>query len=291
MSIVLETEVARAEVLPESGGRVQHLVDRRTGRELLYVRPAGEGPDFGSATTGGWDVLFPNDEAWRGHPDHGRAWNAPFTVEEADGSGCRLSLSLDAPTASVIRTFTMLEPPRAGLREELRIHANADVGPCLVAPHPALAVGVGWRIELPSSARNVEADRDYPGRFRPEQPLGNPEWATASVVPDVHPSIVEVLYVEGVAEGSVVSADGRAGTLVRWDVRSLPHLWICVLTGVYEDGPPAMMLLEPATSRPYRLDEAIAAGRFVALRAGESWETTVEVESLDRTTLTASDDR
>jgi hypothetical protein len=42
------------------------------------------------------------------------------------------------------------------------------------------------------------------------------------------------------------------------------------------------VLLEPATSRPYRLDEAIGAGRFTSLATGETWQATVEVESLDR---------
>jgi hypothetical protein len=280
MAIVLESDVARATVLPDSGGRVQHLLDRRSGRELLYVRRGGDGTDFGSATTGGWDVLFPNDEAWRGHPDHGRAWNAAFTVEEADRSGCRLSLSLDAPRARLTRTFNLLDPPRAGLREELRVHAEGDVGPCLIAPHPALAAETGWRIELPAQAGHITADRDYPGRFRPEETLGEQGWASASIVPDTQPSVVEVLYVEGVSEGAIVSTDGRSRTRVRWDPRSLPHLWICVLTGVYE-GPPAMVLLEPATSRPYRLDEAIADGQFASLQAGDRWEAEVEMESLD----------
>jgi hypothetical protein len=132
----------------------------------------GEGEDFGSATTGGWDVLFPNDEAWRGHPDHGRLWNTRFTVESIGPEACTLSLELDEPPASITRTFTMLDPPRAGLREQLLITALADVGPCLVASHPALAAEVGWRIELPPEASDVAVDRDYPGRFRPEQELG-----------------------------------------------------------------------------------------------------------------------
>jgi hypothetical protein len=279
VSIVLQTEVARAVIFPGTGGRVQHLVDRRSERELLYVRPAGEGADFACATTGGWDLLFPNDEAWRGHPDHGRVWNAAFVVEEAGPTACRLSVSLDAPAARVTRSFSMLEPPRAGLREELLIRAEADLGPCLIAPHPALAANTGWRLQLPPGMTEVSTDRDYPGRFRPEQTL---EWADASTVPGIQPALVEVLYVDGVSEGRVAAPDGRSCTLVRWDARSLPHLWICTLTGVYADGPPAMVLLEPATSRPYRLDEAIGAGRFTSLTAGETWQTTVEVESLDR---------
>jgi hypothetical protein len=281
MSIVLETDVARAVILPESGGRVQHLVDRRTERELLYVRPAGEQADFASATTGGWDLLFPNDEAWRGHPDHGRVWNAAFMVEEMDRGACRLSTALDAPAAHVTRSFTMLDPPRAGLREEVRIHAEAELGPCLIAPHPALAADVGWRIELPREVAEVSADRDYPGRFLPGQALGHHESAEALTVPGIQPALVEVLYVEAVSEGRIASPDGSSCTLVRWDARSLPHLWICTLVGIYQDGPPAMVLLEPATSRPYRLDEAIGAGRFTSLTTGETWQTTVEVESLD----------
>ena len=72
VSLVLENE-ACAEILPSIGARVQQVTDRRAGRDLLFAVAAADpaSDDFLTATTGGWDLLFPNDNPWRGHPDHG----------------------------------------------------------------------------------------------------------------------------------------------------------------------------------------------------------------------------
>jgi hypothetical protein len=279
--LVLEGALTRAAILPAAGARVQQVEDRRTGRSLLYARrPEQEGADdYLTATTGGWDLLFPNDETWRGHPDHGRAWNAPFEVGGRDANSAELVLELDAPRATVTRTYSLLPPPRSGLREEVRIDAGADTGPCLVASHPMLAVEPGWRIELAAEARELAADADYPGRFGPGQALGPAEWAVASVVPSPSPMVVEVLYVEGIADAAVASPDGRARTRVAWTADRLPYLWICVITGRFGDD--GFVILEPSAARPYRLDEAMTAGAIVELRRGQSWTGAVELESLD----------
>jgi hypothetical protein len=271
------------EIVPEAGGRIQSVVDRRSDRELLYQRNPSPGDDFLAATTGGWDVLFPNDEPWRGHPDHGRLWTAAFAVVSQE-AGAELRAVLDDLAVEVTRRTTLLPSPRVGVREEVTISARQDTGPFLVAPHPMLAVEAGWTIDLDDGARNVAADADFPGRFRPGRVLDADAWAEAAVVPPGSPTVVEVVYVDGVGSGEVASPDGSGRTRVGWDSRALPYLWICTIVGLAGHRP--FVLLEPSTSRPYRLDEAIAAGTAVSLGAGERWSGWTEVESLD----VASDD-
>ncbi len=281
MSLEVASEHIRVEIVPAEGGRIQQLLDRRSARELLYQRPPQSGPrdDYLTATTGGWDVLFPNDEPWRGHPDHGRLWTAPFTCVSQWADGVELRAALSDPAVDVTRRIALLDPPRVGVREEVTVLARADTGPFLVAPHPMLAVGTGWTIELGGARRNVMADADFPGRFRPNQSLGEDEWREASVVPPRSPTVVEVLYADGVENGEVVSPEGSCRTRVAWDAQRLPHLWICTIAGLAAHG--SFVILEPCTSRPYRLSEAIAADNAVSLPAGRRWSAWTEVESLD----------
>jgi hypothetical protein len=281
VALVLENELVRVTILPERGGRIQQVEDRRTGRRLLDERsPASPGSaDYLDAITGGWDLLFPNDEPWRGHPDHGRVWQASFEVRDCTQESCDLEARLEHPDAIVSRRSSLLAPPRCGVREEIEIAARADTGPFLVAPHPILACAEGWTVELPDGASEIAADASYPGRFEPGQALDEGEWTTASRVPAAAPALVEVLYVDGVDSAAVASPDGTAKTRVRWDAANLPHLWICFVTGYFDDE--SLLLLEPCTSRPFRLDEAIAAGSDISLDGGRAWSGWVELESLD----------
>ena len=283
MALELATDDLHVEILPGAGGRIQRVRDRRFDRELLYQRPVplpqGPSDDYLAATTGGWDVLFPNDEPWRGHPDHGRLWTTPMTAVAQRPTAIELRAVLLDPAVDMARRVMLLDPPRVGVREELTILAREDSDPFLVAPHPMLAVEAGWTIQLGSAPRDVAADVDFPGRFQPGQSLGEGEWREASVVPPDSPSVVEVLYVDGVQSGELASPDGSRRTRVSWDAHWLPHLWICTITGLAEHG--SFVLLEPCTSRPYRLDEAIRAGTAVSLRAGTRWSAWTEVESLD----------
>jgi hypothetical protein len=88
-----------------------------------------------------------------------------------------------------------------------------------------------------------------------------------------------VLYVDGAAEAVVRSPDGRCATRVAWDPQTLPSLWIVVVSG--DAGIDLALLFEPCTSRPYRMEDAIAEGTARSLAAGESLTAWCEVESLD----------
>ncbi len=279
MTLVLENEACRAEILPSIGARVQQVTDRRAGRDLLFAVSAADpvSDDFLTATTGGWDLMFPNDDPWRGHPDHGRAWNVPYTVRASVQGSAELTLDLPLPPVTITRAYELLAPPRCGLREEIRIEAAGDTGPFLVAPHPMLAVEEGWRVRLPEGAHDIAADAVLPGRFEAGQALSDAEWTRAATVPPGAEELVEVLYVAGVTSGGVADPVTGHEVEVRWGA-TLPNLWICTVAGHL--GPVVCLLLEPCTARPYRLDESIAAERAVSLSEGEAWTGWIELESV-----------
>jgi hypothetical protein len=279
MTLVLESPLARAEILPELGGRMQHLVDGASGRELLYQREPTGPPEAGflESSTGGWDEMFPNDEPWNGHPDHGRVWSAVFEVLEQRQGSCVLAAEIEEPAVRIERRYVLLGEPRRGLRSILTITARRDTGPFLWAAHPMLAVAPGWSVEGLHDVP-LEVDEILAGRLAPGVLSAGARWA-ALTVPEVGLGLVEVLYARGVSAAGVVSPEGRSRTRLEWEAGFLPWLWVCTVSG--EVGIDLCVVLEPCTSAPYRLADAIRAGTAGELSAGEQVEWWIEIESLD----------
>jgi hypothetical protein len=279
----LSAEEATAAVVPKEGGRVQHLVDRRSGRELLLQRSAPEGPrvDFLASCTGGWDELFPNDSEWGGYPDHGVLWTTAFAALADRGErAVTLQATIPRPPVEIVRRLELLDEPRRGLRAETSVRATAAAGPFLWAAHPMLRVEPGWRIELPDGARDFAADTQLHGRFEPGEVLGPERWSEiGATIPAPQDRVCDVVYVDGVSEAVVRSPNGDRATRVSWDASFLSHLWVVTITGCF--GLDHCLLIEPCTTRPYRLEEAVPAGSAVSMSAGDTVEWWIEIESLD----------
>jgi hypothetical protein len=124
----------------------------------------------------------------------------------------------------------------------------------------------------------LEADDQLSGRFRPGQ-LSDTDRTLALTVPAPGEGWVELLYANGLAEAIVTSSDGASRTRVAWDNAFFPHLWICTVSGMF--GWDLAFLFCPASSRPFRLEDADAAGTAVSIPTNESRTWWTEVESLD----------
>lgn len=276
--LALENGLVRAEIISEQGARVRSLQDLRTERELLYRRrpELWEPDDYVSTLAGGWDQMFPNDDPWRGFPVHGSLWSSRFHADSATTRAATLTCALREPAVLVEHRYELLEAPRRGLRLTTKVQATADVQPFLWATHPMLAVEAGWRIDVGNAS--LDADSADPGRVAPGA-LSASARDTVLVVPTGGQGWQEVLYGPAGGAASVVSLDRQAGTQVTWDAAFFRHLWIVNLSGFASVD--LALVLEPCTTRPYRLDEAIAGGTAVALEAGEERTFWSEVESLD----------
>jgi hypothetical protein len=276
--LILQDERTRVEIVPRQGARVRSLRDLHSGRELLYRRP-GETWDPGDYTAtlaGGWDQMFPNDDPWQDFPVHGSLWPTGFAVAGASMRRATLRCRLGAPAVEVEHRYDLLEPPRVGLRLTTTVHATAAVGPFLWATHPMLAVAPGWQIDVGDVP--LEADGCDPGRATPG--LLSPTCrATVLGVPEGGLGWQEVLYAPATGTAAVTSPDGRRGTRISWDVAFFRHLWVVTLSGFASAN--LALVLEPCTTRPYRLDEAIAAGEAATLATGAELTFWSEVESLD----------
>jgi hypothetical protein len=90
--VTLENEHLSLEILPDCGGKIRSIVNRRTGRDWLWHNPhiAQVVPEYGQPyvmdlDTGGWDELFPSVlpgafADGTSVPDHGDLVGLPWRV-------------------------------------------------------------------------------------------------------------------------------------------------------------------------------------------------------------------
>jgi galactose mutarotase-like enzyme len=153
-------------VVPDVGGRVVSLVDRRTGREwLTQGEPpnpgtletwAAEGAVFGGRESFGWDECLPTvtggpdplDPAGPRLRDHGDQWGRRCAVRIDPVSG-GLATTWDSPRwpMALERRMTPAGDGSIGVDYELASRSDRPL-PVLWSAHPALRVEPGTRVGL-----------------------------------------------------------------------------------------------------------------------------------------------
>ena len=94
-AIEMENELLRLVVLPEAGAKVWQIHYKPLGADLLWNHPSlapsrqALYASYDDTWSGGWDELFPNDEAGQllGYnlPDHGELWTGEWQADRIDG--------------------------------------------------------------------------------------------------------------------------------------------------------------------------------------------------------------
>lgn len=284
--ITLENDRLVLSIRPDLGGRIENLVDRRTGRTWLWhpdgYEPAPRtlpvGASFDDNWTGGLDEVFPNDVAGRFEgrdlADHGELWSRAWEVLEA--SPRRSVMRLACVTVPVVAEKTVeVDPDRPEARLRYRLDHRGDAPlPFLFKLHVAVRVAADDRLLLP--ACTVE-----PVTLDFSTLVGRPEptpWPTArdasggtirlDRVPPREANAQEFLYASGLEDGICGVEDGRGngGLLLRFDRRAFPYVWLFQSYGRWRGH--YVVVLEPATTMPYDLETAIGRGTCAILEPG-----------------------
>lgn len=280
-AVHLANDRLEAIVRPDLGGRLEHLIDRATKRDVVwhppgYTTPPSRtleiGAPFDPHWTGGFEEVFPNDVAgrFRGRmlPDHGELWSQAWDVAERTPESLGLEYACTTVPVAARKVFTL-----AG--DELRIgyrftNESDEALPFLFKLHAAVRVEPGDRVTLPDCA--VEAVDLAFGSVLAEPGLhpfpvlrrdaGREE--RLDLVHDRDSRIREFFYVHGLAEGSC-GIDRSDGTRLRidFDVTDLPYVWVLKSCGGWEGR--QVVLLEPCTNVPYDLETAVRRGSAAEL--------------------------
>ncbi|MBB3108150.1 hypothetical protein FHS18_000178 [Paenibacillus phyllosphaerae] len=162
-----ENEFICVRLVPERGGKIVSLVDKRTGREWIHRTnrpwaPLQYGMNWGDGDQGGWDEMFPTiepcpcpDVPWQDKhfPDHGEVWCMPWTYVIEGGS-----LWLNVEGRQVPYRFSKkVSLSNSELRLDYQVE-NPTQHPFsyLWAAHPLLSIRAGMKLEVPTSLGAIE---------------------------------------------------------------------------------------------------------------------------------------
>ncbi|HZB88353.1 MAG TPA: hypothetical protein VE291_06835 [Terracidiphilus sp.] len=292
-TIRLENRLLCLDILPQAGGKIRQITYKPLDAQLLWnnphIAPAQHAPMacYDDLWSGGWDEIFPNDEADTLEglqlPDHGELWTGCWHSEPFEGeqtTSVRLRLTTPISRFKVEKTIT-LRPENAAFEVRYRFtNAGEKTFPFLWKLHPAFAVSARHRIDFPPMT--VRRELEFPGSLGeapttfpwPHAPLGE-KLLDLRQVPDVSSQALHFFYGTEMAAGwcGITNRANRLATALRFDPRIFPTCWLFASHGGWQDLNVAV--LEPATGYPFRIPSMIEAGRARSLAPGERLETTV----------------
>lgn len=284
--IQLTNDHVSLQILPELGGKISSLFDKRSQREWLWSNPHLERrtPVYGSSyittlDTGGWDEIFPSIspcELSDGTqiPDHGDLVFLPADVSDSSSDG----LTLTTLTRSMRTRFTRrLRLKDSGLTIDYQLDSLGDQAhPYLWAAHPLIALEDGMILELPtdklttSDGLDLETTADGACRIRIHDP------SKTSLPPHQLKFFTER---HGASWARLSSADG-ASLRFDWNSEKLPYfgMWLNQRSWAGHGTEPYFNLgLEPTTAPCDSLLEAIEMNQQLLLNPGETHHWSVQV--------------
>ena len=292
-TVVLENRSLRIVVLPEAGSKIWQIVYKPLNVEILWNNPSvpaarhGIDDSYDDVWSGGWDELFPNDEAGavNGYtlPDHGELWTGNWHAEPFEREGAvGVYLRLKTPISNFLVEKTMLlRGDSAAFEIQYRFtNQGSHTFPFLWKLHPAFAVTARHRIDFPPMA--VLREPDFPGTLGDAPPIF--PWPHATLgntpldlrqVPDVDSGAVHFFYGTGLVSGwcGITNRANGLGCALSFDPDVLSSCWLFATHGGWRDLNVAV--LEPATGYPFQMQSMIAEGRARRLGPGESLKTSV----------------
>jgi hypothetical protein len=298
-AVVMENRHLRALFLPELGGKLWSLIDKRHDREVLWHNPrmqprsAPYGATYDDWFSGGWDELFPNDAptsySGESYPDHGEWWSMPFEWHVSrDATSCSLHLQRNGvvTNTSVMRTIT-LDADSCVLQIAYTL-TNHSYKPLdyLWKLHPAMQISASSRIDMP--ATQVLLDAGFRERFGAD--VATAQWPFAHtpdgivdmrLVPDASVRSCDFYYGIDLSAGwcALTDTQHRYGAGLVFDPHIFRSVWVFGAYGGWRDL--YVAILEPCTGYPYRLEEAVHAGTASRIAAGDTLQTAVHLVLYD----------
>lgn len=297
-AIMIENRFLRVMVLPEAGAKIWQITYKPLDSPLLWQNPAipparhNMGACYDDVWSGGWDELFPNDEAGdlpgNSLPDHGELWTGNWHAEpfqDQDAVGVHLCFTAPVSRFLIERTI-FLRPESTVLESQYRFTNQSGIAfPFFWKLHPACAVSASHRIDFPPMT--VVREPQFPGTLD-DAPLRFP-WphtrsghdAQGSVhsdlrqVPDISSRAVHFFYGTEMAAGwcAVTNRANGLASALRFDPEIFTSCWLFATHGGWRDLNVAV--LEPATGYPFQMQPLIEAGRARWLAPGDVLETSV----------------
>jgi len=294
-AVVIENDDLMVKILPQLGGKIYSLVNKRTGREWMD-RPSGRvfrrpvpGTSWGDWDRCGWDELFPSIDACNfpgpylagtAVPDHGEVWSLPWSFSQIGTDGIRLYVNGNIWPYRLEKTVCISDNS-VEFNYKLTNYSKEPL-PYIWAPHPILAGSDSFEIKLPIGIDKAITSFSVNERLGKRGGIHNWPLATdcsgkmidLSNMPARHTNAAEKLYLASpLMEGWCLVRDRITGEQFKmtFDPAQLPYLGIWINAGGW-DGE-YHIALEPATGFLDNLEESYACQKCAILAGGEtrSW--------------------
>jgi hypothetical protein len=287
----LENARLAIDVMPELGGKILRIVDKRGDRDVLWHSPRVEPhraelhSNFDDHWPGGWDEAFPGGAPSPNRygdqlPYMGELWTTGAThrIVRNDAGGVDLELVLATPITPARWTRRLvLEGDDPVLRISYRLE-NVGTMPFDYnwGLHPVAAISPQHRFDVPAAL--AEVDENGGGTLgvkgdRYEWPLMNGMDVRRALGPDA--GCFALHYLTELREGWVATTDtaARRGFGLVFDRTLFPVVWLWMVYGGWRGYYHA--IAEPWTGYPSPLADAVAAGRARVLDPGAVLQTEV----------------
>jgi len=290
----LENDWLRVNLLPEVGGKIYDLIWKPTNRNFLWHNPRVEPQiypieaNFDNYWCGGWDDVFPTCDECDFHGEHyptlGELRSLRWKVELAEpGEGnlvARLaSFGPISPVRVVKTVYLSKDTPVLHIRHEIK-----NLGPLpldfIWGTHPALAVSDSMVLRIPAKT-GIVSQSSVPIMGSPGQQYTWPFLPTPGGITDM--SLIQRIesgvfcghYAMELDAGWYAVEDTQSGQgfLLQFPRETCPYLWMWLTYGGYRGH--HHVIVEPWTSMPVHLAEAVAQGTHRHLEAKETFSVEV----------------
>ncbi len=314
-AVRLQNDRVDLAIVPQAGGKIVDLIDRRTGRNWLWKNPhipisiAEPGSDFGKKQdSGGWDEVLLSVKPGRirtasehiaAIPDHGDLLASEWTVEnlQVDANDDLICAMATTGTAARYRFERHIRIPanRAVVELSYCLRNDADEAlPSYWCAHPLLAIGPDSVIDIagnmPLRVEDVntraysaeETEQRWPHLLlRNDESLDLSQSFASNAVRRSFASKIFVTSPEN-GSASVLLKDGSRLTF-RFDPEELPWLGLWINNGAWSgcgSEPYTNLGIEPATSPYDCVNEAIENDAVQWLQPGEErrWSLKLEMQ-------------
>jgi len=284
--LTLDNGLMHVSLCPDLGGRIEDLIDLRTGKNWLW-HPAGYQPgpralplgaSFDDNWTGGWDEIFPNDAAChfqgRDLPVHGELWSQEWEVQEYSPLGAELAYICRSLPVTVTKRLT-LDPQSPELRVDyMFINRSPEPLSFLFKLHPALAIEAGDEVLMPPcSVKPVDLGfsslmkRDCWTAWPASDSVEDPSRSLAQVPPATC-AAKEFVYTKDHADGftGLGSRRTRSALKLAFNRELFPYVWLFQIYGGWQGH--YVHVAEPCTNIPWDLEQAVRQGTCAVLPGG-----------------------
>jgi len=296
-AVVLENDQLRAVILPELGAKIYDLVYKPAQKDLLWHNPRIKprkvpfGVAFDDVWSGGWDEIFPNDAVsvvgGERYPDMGEIWSIPwdYSITETEHTVALRTFTWSPITPCEISRTIAFNNDEAVIRLQYSLKNTSHLPlRFLWKLHPAFDINETCTIEVPAETGIVDP------RYRSSYSASSYEydWPNATTsdglrvdvsrVPPPTSHTCTLHYVTQLSDGWVKLRNPRdhVTATIRFPKEVFNNIWLFLAYGGWRSLYTAV--IEPSTSYPYDLAQAIKEGQCSRLDPNMELSCEIEVE-------------